>query len=188
MSPPTLGTLRSCFSWSGTLREFSRTPSPSTSTTLQQFRRKSEPHSCLPEACAVTDTCNSEREMSGDKSQPLHELGCASWSQESIDSTGSLNASSLSQPSSKDSDSEVIKSPSAVFAFSLKHRGKWVLTRQLRKFCHHYKSELVFLNFYSKFSHVQGWRDGSVFRSTDCSSRQPRFSSQHPCGSVHITV
>ncbi|XP_028611111.1 exonuclease 1 [Grammomys surdaster] len=101
-----LGTLRSCFSWSGTLGVFSRTPSPSTSTTLQQFRRKSEPPTCLPEACAVTDTCDSEREMSGDKSQPLHELGCSSLSQESIDSTCSLNASSLSQPSSKDSDSE----------------------------------------------------------------------------------
>ncbi|OWK08525.1 EXO1, partial [Cervus elaphus hippelaphus] len=40
ISPPTLGTLRSCFSWSGSLGDFSRTPSPSPSTALQQFRRK----------------------------------------------------------------------------------------------------------------------------------------------------
>lgn len=106
MSPPTLGTLRSCFSWSGTLGEFSRTPSPSTRTTLQQFRRKSEPPSCLPEACAVTDECDSKSGTLGDKSQSLHELDWSSRSQESIDSTCSLNASSLSQPSSKDSDSE----------------------------------------------------------------------------------
>ncbi|XP_031246392.1 exonuclease 1 [Mastomys coucha] len=105
-SPPTLGTLRSCFSWSGTLAEFSRTPSPSTSTTLQQFRRKSEPPTCLPEACAVTDTCNPKSEMSGDKSQPSQEVGWSSRSQESVNSTCSLNESSLSQPSSKDSDSE----------------------------------------------------------------------------------
>ncbi|XP_038946734.1 exonuclease 1 isoform X2 [Rattus norvegicus] len=106
MSPPTLGTLRSCFSWSGTLGEFSRTPSPSTRSTLQQFRRKSEPPACLPEACAVTDVCDSKSGTLGDKSQSLHELDWSSRSQESIDSTCSLNTSSLSQPSSKDSDSE----------------------------------------------------------------------------------
>ncbi|GAB1285764.1 Exonuclease 1 [Apodemus speciosus] len=107
MSPPTLGTLRSCFSWSGTLGEFSRTLSPSTRTTLQQFRRKSEPPDCLPEACAGgADTCDSKSAMSGDKPQPSQELGSSSRSQESADSTGSLNASGLSQPSSYDSDSE----------------------------------------------------------------------------------
>ncbi|XP_059136321.1 exonuclease 1 [Peromyscus eremicus] len=104
VSPPTLGTLRSCFSWSGTLGHFSRTPSPSPSTVLQQFRRKSE--TCLPETCAVTDTCHSKSEMSSAKSQPLHEVGWSSRSQESIDSQWSLNASNFSQPSSKDSDSE----------------------------------------------------------------------------------
>ncbi|XP_052056591.1 exonuclease 1 isoform X2 [Apodemus sylvaticus] len=106
MSPPTLGTLRSCFSWSGTLGEFSRTPSPSTRTTLQQFRRKSEPPGCLPEACAGADTCDSKSDESDDKPQPSQELGWCSRSQESADSTGSLNTSGLSQPSSKDSDSE----------------------------------------------------------------------------------
>ncbi|KAM7336573.1 hypothetical protein ACRRTK_005066 [Alexandromys fortis] len=107
VSPPTLGTLRSCFSWSGTLRDFSRTPSPSPSTVLQQFRRRSESSTWLPKTCAVTDTCQSKNEMSSTKSPPLHEVGQASRSQESIDSLYSLNASSLSQPSSKDSDSEV---------------------------------------------------------------------------------
>ncbi|XP_005368580.1 exonuclease 1 [Microtus ochrogaster] len=106
VSPPTLRTLRSCFSWSGTLRDFSRTPSPSPSTVLQQFRRRSESSTWLPKTCAVTDTCQSKNEMSSTKSPPLHEVGQASRSQESIDSLYSLNASSLSQPSSKDSDSE----------------------------------------------------------------------------------
>ncbi|XP_036058643.1 exonuclease 1 [Onychomys torridus] len=103
-SPPTLGTLRSCFSWSGTLGNFSRTPSPSPSTVLQQFRRKSE--TCLSKTCAVADTCQSKSEKSSAKSQPLHEVGWSSRSQESIDSLCSLNASNFSQPSSKDSDSE----------------------------------------------------------------------------------
>lgn len=107
MSPPTLGTLRSCFSWSGSLGEFSRTPSPSTRTRLQQFRRKSEPPGSPPEACAGADMCNSKSAMSGDKPQPSQELGWSSRSQESADSTGSLNSSGLSQPSSNDSDSEV---------------------------------------------------------------------------------
>ncbi|KAK7815325.1 hypothetical protein U0070_019169 [Myodes glareolus] len=107
VSPPTLGTLRSCFSWSGTLRDFSRTPSPSPSTVLQQFRRRSESSTWIPKTCAVTDTCQSKSEMSSTKSPPLLEVGGASRSQESIDSLYSLNASSLSQPSSKDSDSEV---------------------------------------------------------------------------------
>nr|XP_048292344.1 exonuclease 1 [Myodes glareolus] len=106
VSPPTLGTLRSCFSWSGTLRDFSRTPSPSPSTVLQQFRRRSESSTWVPKTCAVTDTCQSKSEMSSTKSPPLLEVGGASRSQESIDSLYSLNASSLSQPSSKDSDSE----------------------------------------------------------------------------------
>ncbi|XP_037067094.1 exonuclease 1 isoform X2 [Peromyscus leucopus] len=105
ISPTTLGTLRSCFSWSGTLGNFSRTPSPSPCTVLQQFRRKSE--TCLPETCAVTDTCHSKSEMSSAKSQPLHEVAWSSRSQESIDSLCSLNASNFSQPSSKDSDSEI---------------------------------------------------------------------------------
>ncbi|XP_021517098.1 exonuclease 1 isoform X2 [Meriones unguiculatus] len=104
--PPTPGTLRSCFSWSRTLGEFSRTAGPSTSTALQQFLRNSESPTRLPEICAKTDRCHSESERSGDKSQPLHEAGRASQSQESVDSPCSLTSSTLSQPSSKDSDSE----------------------------------------------------------------------------------
>ncbi|CAO2638556.1 Exonuclease 1 [Lemmus lemmus] len=106
VSPRTLGTLRTCFSWSGPLRDFSRTPSPSSSAVLQQFRRNSESSTCLPKTCAVADTCQSKSEMSSTKSPPLHEVGRASRSRESIDSLYSLTASSLSQPSSKDSDSE----------------------------------------------------------------------------------
>ncbi|ERE73298.1 exonuclease 1 isoform X2 [Cricetulus griseus] len=106
VSPFSLGTLRSCFNWSRTLRDFSRTPSPSSSTVLQQFRRKSESPSCLPENCALTDTCHSKSEMSNAKAPPLHEVGWSTPSRESIDSLCSLNASNLSQPSSKDSDSE----------------------------------------------------------------------------------
>ncbi|XP_029409978.1 exonuclease 1 isoform X2 [Nannospalax galili] len=106
ISPPTLGTLRSCFSWSGNLGSFSRTLSPSPSTALQQIRRKSDSPTSLPESCAVTDTCQSKSDASGNESQPLHEVG---WplSLGSMESPHSLSASKLSQPSSKDSDSEV---------------------------------------------------------------------------------
>lgn len=55
ISPPTLGTLRSCFSWSGSLGDISRTPSPSPSTALQQFRRKSDSSTSLPENTEKSD-------------------------------------------------------------------------------------------------------------------------------------
>ncbi|CAO2590642.1 hypothetical protein LEMLEM_LOCUS5939, partial [Lemmus lemmus] len=32
-----------------------------------------------------------------------------------------------------------------------------------------------------------GWRDGSVVKSTDCSSRGPGFNSQHPHGSSQLS-
>ena len=36
---------------------------------------------------------------------------------------------------------------------------------------------------------VEGrWRDGSAVKSTDCSSRGPRFNSQHPHSSSHLSV
>ncbi|KAL2770632.1 exonuclease 1 isoform b [Daubentonia madagascariensis] len=114
ISPPTLGTLRSCFSWSGGLGDFSRTPSPSPSTVLQQFRRKSDSPTSLPES-NMFDISQINSDESGDESHPLHEVR-SSQSQESIElSLHSLNASTLSQPSSKDSDSEEsdcnVKSP-----------------------------------------------------------------------------
>ncbi|XP_075851627.1 exonuclease 1 isoform X3 [Microcebus murinus] len=106
ISPPTLGTLRSCFSWSGGLGDFSRTPSPSASTALQQFRRKSDSPTCLPES-NMSDISQLKSDESGDESYPLHEAG-SSQSQGSVElSLHSLNASKLSQSSSKDSDSEV---------------------------------------------------------------------------------
>jgi len=33
-----------------------------------------------------------------------------------------------------------------------------------------------------------GWKDGSVIKSTGCSSRGFRFNSQHPCGSSQLSV
>ncbi|XP_004375912.1 exonuclease 1 [Trichechus manatus latirostris] len=107
ISPPTLGTLRSCFSWSGSLGDFSRTPSPSPSTALQQFRRDSDSPTSLSEKSKMAAVSPSKSGESGDESHPLHEVGQSSQSQESIElSTHDLNASKLSQPSSKDSDSE----------------------------------------------------------------------------------
>ena len=35
---------------------------------------------------------------------------------------------------------------------------------------------------------TQGWRDGSVVKSTGCSSRGPQFNSQHPHGSSQLSV
>ncbi|XP_069340748.1 exonuclease 1 isoform X1 [Eulemur rufifrons] len=105
ISPPTLGTLRSCFSWSGGLGEFSRTPSPSASAALQQFRRKSDSPTSLPES-SMSDLSQLKSDESGDESYPFHEAG-SSQSQGSVElSLHSLNASKLSQSSSKDSDSE----------------------------------------------------------------------------------
>ncbi|XP_032322398.1 exonuclease 1 isoform X2 [Camelus dromedarius] len=107
ISPPTLGTLRSCFSWSGSLRDFSRTPSPSPSTALQQFRRKSDSPASLPERNDWCDVSQLKSDESGDESYPLHEVGWSSQSQESMElSPHNLSATKLSQPSSKDSDSE----------------------------------------------------------------------------------
>jgi hypothetical protein len=33
-----------------------------------------------------------------------------------------------------------------------------------------------------------GWRDGSVVKSTDCSSRGPEFNSQYPHGGSQLFV
>ncbi|XP_060141314.1 exonuclease 1 isoform X2 [Globicephala melas] len=107
ISPPTSGTLRSCFSWSGSLGEFSRTPSPSPSTALQQFLRKSDSPISLPENNEPSDVSQLKSDESSDESHPLHEVDWSSQSQESMDlSPHNLNASELSQPSSKDLDSE----------------------------------------------------------------------------------
>ncbi|XP_077842126.1 exonuclease 1 isoform X2 [Macaca mulatta] len=108
ISPPTLGTLRSCFSWTGGLGDFSRTPSPSTSTALQQFRRKSDSPTSLPEISVSDVSQLKSEESSDDEAHPLREGACSSQSQESGEfSLQSSNASELSQCSSKDSDLEV---------------------------------------------------------------------------------
>ncbi|XP_070257216.1 exonuclease 1 [Myotis yumanensis] len=107
ISPPTLGTLRSCFSWSGSLGDFSRTPSPSPSTALHQFWRKGDSPSSLP-GSTVSDVSQVKGEASGDEALPVHELSWSSQSQESAElSPHSLSASTLPQPSRKDCSPEV---------------------------------------------------------------------------------
>ncbi|XP_078213368.1 exonuclease 1 isoform X3 [Callithrix jacchus] len=107
ISPPTLGTLRSCFSWTGGLGDFSGTPSPSLSTALQQFQRKSNSPTSLPENNMSDVPQLKSYESSDDESHPSREGACSSQSQQSGElSLQSSNTSKLSQSSSKDSDSE----------------------------------------------------------------------------------
>ena len=42
----------------------------------------------------------------------------------------------------------------------------------------------IFINNYYKYVKTDsgGWRDGSVVKSTDCSSKGPEFKSQEPHG------
>uniref|UniRef100_G1Q9K3 Exonuclease 1 n=1 Tax=Myotis lucifugus TaxID=59463 RepID=G1Q9K3_MYOLU len=106
ISPPTLGTLRSCFSWSGSLGDFSRTLSPSPSTALHQFRRKGDSPSSLP-GSTVSDVSQVKGDESGDEAHPVHELSWSSQSQENAElSPHSLSASTLPQPSRKDCSPE----------------------------------------------------------------------------------
>jgi hypothetical protein len=39
-----------------------------------------------------------------------------------------------------------------------------------------------------KYGKVKGWRDGSVDKSTDCSSEGPEFKSQQPHGGLQPSV
>ncbi|KAM5237696.1 exonuclease 1 [Ctenodactylus gundi] len=105
--PPTAGTLRSCFSWSRSLAGFSKTPSPSPSTALQRFRRNSGPPASVPEDSQLPSGPQSRGGESGRDSPASHEANWSSQSQESMElSPPDLDVSTLSQPSSKDSDSE----------------------------------------------------------------------------------
>lgn len=107
VSPPTLGTLRSCFSWSGSLGEFTRTPSPSPSAALHRFRRKGDAPSSLP-GSTVSDVSRVKGEESGDEALPVRELSWSPQSRESGDlSPHSSGASALQQPSRKDCSPEV---------------------------------------------------------------------------------
>ncbi|XP_053768917.1 exonuclease 1 isoform X2 [Desmodus rotundus] len=107
ISPLTLGTLRNCFSWSGSLREFSRTPSPSPSTTLHQSQRKDGSPGSLSQR-KTSGVSQVKSDESGDEAQPSQEVGWPPQSPEGAEvSPLSLSASELSQPSSKDFDSEV---------------------------------------------------------------------------------
>nr|XP_004653332.2 exonuclease 1 [Jaculus jaculus] len=85
--PPALGARRNCFSWSGGLGGLLRTPSPSASAALQQFRRRSDESGTEPQGAA------------GEES-PLLDADWPSLSQ------GSVDSSTLSQPSSQDSHSD----------------------------------------------------------------------------------
>jgi len=46
------------------------------------------------------------------------------------------------------------------------------------------------ISIWSLFQILQswGWRDGSAVKSTDCSSRDPEYKSQQPCGGSQPSV
>ncbi|GAB5583353.1 flap endonuclease 1 [Prionailurus iriomotensis] len=107
ISPPTLGTLRNCFSWSGSLGDFSRTSSPSPGAALQQFRRRTDPLTVAPDQREASAVSQLKSEESGDGAPPVRAAAWCPKSQGSPElSPHNLNVSKLSQPSSKDSDSE----------------------------------------------------------------------------------
>ncbi|XP_051849464.1 exonuclease 1 isoform X1 [Antechinus flavipes] len=108
VSPPTLGTLRSCFSWSGNLRDFSRTSSPSPNVVLQQFSRRNEPSVPLTKNTNEIASLSQENsDVLDGNTSPIPEMGGSLQSQESLElSQNSLDSSKLSHLSSKDSDSE----------------------------------------------------------------------------------
>ncbi|VFV45581.1 exonuclease 1 [Lynx pardinus] len=107
ISPPTLGTLRNCFSWSGSLGDFSRTSSPSPGAALQQFRRRTDPLTAAPDQREASAVSQLKSEESGDGAPPVRAAAWCPKSQGSPElSPHNLNVSKLSQPSSKDSDSE----------------------------------------------------------------------------------
>uniref|UniRef100_UPI0029531C5E exonuclease 1-like n=1 Tax=Panthera onca TaxID=9690 RepID=UPI0029531C5E len=107
ISPPTLGTLRNCFSWSGSLGDFSRTSSPSPGAALQQFRRRTDSLTAAPDQREASAVSQLKSEESGDGAPPVQAAAWCPKSQGSPElSPHNLNVSKLSQPSSKDSDSE----------------------------------------------------------------------------------
>ncbi|XP_019677089.3 exonuclease 1 isoform X3 [Felis catus] len=107
ISPPTLGTLRNCFSWSGSLGDFSRTSSPSPGAALQQFRRRTDPLTAASDQREASAVSQLKSEESGDGAPPVRAAAWCPKSQGSPElSPHNLNVSKLSQPSSKDSDSE----------------------------------------------------------------------------------
>ncbi|XP_053065101.1 exonuclease 1 isoform X2 [Acinonyx jubatus] len=107
ISPPTLGTLRNCFSWSGSLGDFSRTSSPTPGAALQQFRRKTDPLTAAPDQREASAASQLKSEESGGGVPPVRAAAWCPKSQGSPElSPHNLNVSKLSQPSHKDSDSE----------------------------------------------------------------------------------
>ncbi|XP_055994270.1 exonuclease 1 [Sorex fumeus] len=98
ISSPTLGTPKSCFSWSGSLGNFSKSPSPSSTTALQQFRRKSDSVISQTEKVKMSDRSPLKGDESGDESHPIHKSSGSSQSQEHIRfAPQSLNVSKLSE-------------------------------------------------------------------------------------------
>ncbi|XP_029788896.1 exonuclease 1 [Suricata suricatta] len=107
ISPPTLGTLRNCFSWSGSLGDFSRTSSPSLGEALQRFQRRTDPPTPVPGRREASPGPQVKGEESGDGAPPVQPAAGSPRSPRSPElSPYDLNVSKLFQPSSKDSDSE----------------------------------------------------------------------------------
>lgn len=150
ISPPSLGTLRSCFSWSGSLGDFSRTPSPSAGTALQQFHREGESLTSMPEKKEMTDGSRVKSDESGDETHPSHEVAWSSQSQESVElSPLNLSVPELSQRCSKDSDSEVTHIVKPLFSNSHVKEDR-VFIIQLRKICLRYGNNwLINFSFYT---------------------------------------
>lgn len=109
ISSPTMGTPRSCFSWSGNLGEFSRTPSPSSATSaLRHFHRESDFSTSLPEKVKESNASQLKSNESGDESYSILKVTGSSHSQEHDKFVPqSLNASKPSSLPNKDNDSEV---------------------------------------------------------------------------------
>uniref|UniRef100_A0A8C8S6X2 Exonuclease 1 n=1 Tax=Pelusios castaneus TaxID=367368 RepID=A0A8C8S6X2_9SAUR len=103
-------TQRSCFSWSGSLRESPGTPSPSHGVLLlQQFHRQRNNQTVSQdgEVSSLHTVSSAADDESDEESSPLPEMECSSQSQGSSElSESSLDSSRVSQTSNKDSDAE----------------------------------------------------------------------------------
>lgn len=98
ISPTTLGIPKSCFSWSGSLGNFSKTLSPSSTMALQQFRRKSDSLVSLTENVKMSDTSQLKGDESGDECHTIQKLSGSSQSQEcNRFAPQSMNVSKLSE-------------------------------------------------------------------------------------------
>lgn len=75
--------------------------------------------------------------------------------------------------------------------FSCKLSSSWPLNLSftVNKICYPFNVlKEKFLHSFASKTSVFSWRDGSVHKSTGCSSRVSGFNSQHPCGSSELSV